>query len=238
MKLSIVIPAYNEEKYLPATLESVRLSLEPIGDAAELIVVDNESTDATAEIAQRFGAKVVSETVHNSSRVRNTGAKAASGEMLLFLDADTHMPPGLASSVAELARDPECFGGAVTVDYTRFERPWIRVYASMWRFWGKVFNMKGGAAQFCRREAFETIGGYDEAVYLGEDVEFYWALTKYARQNGGRLNFIEDMSVTTSSRRFDKMGLFKTIVLTHPFFIAAFRKTPGAWKDWYENAVR
>lgn len=238
MKLSIIIPACNEEKYLPATLESVRQALRPTGDVAELIVVDNDSTDTTAAIAREFGATVIPEQIHNISRVRNTGAKAASGEMLLFLDADTQMPPSLASRIVELANDPKCFGGAVVVDYTRFERRWVRFYAAAWKFWGKVFNMRGGAAQFCRREAFDAVGRYDETVYLGEDIEFYWALTKYAGQNGGRLEFIEDMSVTTSSRRFDKMSLFKTLVITHPFYIALYRKKAAAWKDWYENAVR
>jgi glycosyltransferase involved in cell wall biosynthesis len=238
IRLSIIIPAYNEEKYLPATLDSVERSIEGLRDLAEVIVVDNESRDSTAEIARASGAKIVEESVHNISRVRNTGARAAAGDMLMFLDADTCIPVGLGPRLIELAGDPKCFGGAVVVDYTRFERSWMRVYSSMWRFWGEVFNMKGGAAQFCRRDVFESVGGYDESVFVGEDIEFYWAVTKYARQNGGRMESITDMSVTTSSRRFDKMGLVKTLVVTHPVFIGLYRKKASAWKDWYENAVR
>lgn len=237
MKISIVIPAFNEEKYLGKTLSSICSAAARV-DAAEIIVVDNESTDGTAEVAGKFGVKLVTENVHNIGRVRNTGAATASGDVLLFIDADTVVPEEFIARVLQLVRDESCFGGSASVGYTRFERSWVRIYASMWKFWSKVFNMKGGAAQFCRRDVFDKLGGYDETIYLGEDVEFYWRLSKHARQNGGRLGFIEDLSVTTSSRRFDKMSLIKTVVLTHPFFIAAFHKKPGAWKDWYENAVR
>jgi hypothetical protein len=79
--------------------------------------------------------------------------------------------------------------------------------------------MKQGAAQFCRKTVFEEIGGYDETIYLGEDIDIYWRLTKYARQNDGFLSFIEDPKVITSPRRFDKMSLWDTMVLTHPVYI-------------------
>jgi glycosyltransferase involved in cell wall biosynthesis len=238
MKLSVIIPAFNEENYLPATLESIRRSLGGVVIPAEIITVDNESTDRTAQIAAEQGAKVVSEKVRNISKVRNTGANNADGDILIFIDADTRVPGGLFEKIAEVMTEEKCFGGAVAVDYERFERLSMRLYQKGWKFWGEVFNMKQGAAQFCRREIFEQINGYDETIFLGEDIEFYWRLTKFARSGGGHLSFIEKPKVVTSARRFDKMSLWKTFLLTNPFFIFPNRRRKSVWKDWYEKAVR
>jgi glycosyltransferase involved in cell wall biosynthesis len=239
MKISVIVPAYNEEKYLPKTLEGIAAALEHCTKETELIVIDNESTDRTAEIALGVGATLICESVHNIGAVRNTGAKAATGEVLVFLDADTWVHETFLARIEELMLDEACFGGSAWADYATFERrKWMRYYPAFWKFWGRVFNMKQGAAQFCRRNAFDAIGGYNEEIFLGEDVDFYWRLTKFARQNSGRLEFIEDIKVITSSRRFDKMSLFKTVVLTHPIFVGLFYKRASVWKDWYENAIR
>lgn len=238
MKISIIIPAYNEEKYLAPTLETIVTALNRVNIAKELIVVDNESTDSTADIAKRFGASVVKESIRNIGRVRNAGAETASGDVLVFIDADTSVPITLFERIAEIMSENDCFGGAVSVDYGPFERRWMRYYPALWKFWGSVFNMKQGAAQFCRRNIFFELGGYDESIFLGEDVAFYWSLSKLASQKGGHLDFIEDLSVLTSSRRFDKMSLWRTAVLTHPIFIGLFYKRASVWKDWYDNAVR
>src|SRR5215211_1284265 len=148
MKLSIIIPAYNEEKLLPETLACVRASIENCSSVAELIVVDNESADSTATIAHDARATVITESTHNIGRVRNTGAAVAGGEVLIFIDADTRVPETLFQKIDDVMQDPNCFGGAVAVDYDKFERWWMRLYSRGWEFWGRMFNMKQGAAQF------------------------------------------------------------------------------------------
>lgn len=238
MKISIIIPAFNEEKYLASTLEKIVTALSQVEHPTELITVDNDSSDTTAEIAARFGSRVIKESVHNIGRVRNTGARAASGDVLVFIDADTGVPSGLLARIAEVMQDENCLGGSVAVDYQAFERWWMKFYAFGWKFWERAFNMKQGAAQFCRQTAFVELGGYDEKIYLGEDVEFYWRLAWLARKKNARLHFIEDLRVVTSSRRFDKMSLLRTLVVTNPLFIILFHKRASVWKDWYENAVR
>lgn len=238
MKLSVIIPAFNEAKYLGGTLAAIAAATEKAGTEIELIVVDNASTDATARIAQAAGARVISETKHNIGRVRNAGALSATGDVFIFVDADTRVPDGLFTRIKQAMSDPRCAGGGVAVEYDPFERWWMRFYAAGWKFWGRVFNMKQGAAQFCRRTAFDELGGFDEAIFLGEDVEFYWRLSRLAKSRGDRLEFIEDMSVVTSSRRFDKMSLWRTLVLTHPLFILLFYKRASVWKDWYGDAIR
>ena len=238
MKLSVVIPAYNEERYLPETLALITNALSVSGCQSEIVVVDNDSHDQTRTIAESNGASVVREAEHNISRVRNTGAKHATGDVLIFIDADTHVPEALFQRIANTMQDEKCFGGAVSVKWGRLERTWMKLYLLGGQFWTTVFNMKQGAAQFCRKSVFEKLGGYDSTIFMGEDVEFYWRLSKFAKGKGGRLDFIEDLHVTTSTRRFDKMSLGKTFLLTNPMFIPFAWRQKGWWKDWYEDAVR
>jgi glycosyltransferase involved in cell wall biosynthesis len=234
--LSVIVPAFNEETYLPATLAAVRDASD--GLHCEVIVVDNASTDRTREIALALGASVVSERVHNIGKVRNTGARAARSDVLVFIDADTLIPTGLLSAISAALQNAECLGGAVAVEYGPIRRHSMRGYLKGWAFWGRVFNMKQGAAQFCRRAAFDAISGYDETIYMGEDVEFYWRLSRRARRCGKSLAFLESPKVVTSSRRFDRMSVLRTLVLTHPVAIRLAWKRRSFWKDWYDRPVR
>ncbi|MCA1623296.1 MAG: glycosyltransferase [Acidobacteria bacterium] len=99
MKFSVIIPAYNEENYLPNTLAAIKIALARIDSPAEIIVVDNESADKTALIAESYDAKVILEKEHNIAKVRNTGAKSAAGEVLIFVDADTLIPETLFQKI-------------------------------------------------------------------------------------------------------------------------------------------
>jgi glycosyltransferase involved in cell wall biosynthesis len=238
MKVSVIIPAYNEEQGLPETLERIGRALAITARPSEIIVVDNNSRDGTKRVAEGFGAKVFPETEHNISRVRNTGAANSTGDVLVFIDADTLVPDTLFQKIAAAMDDEKCLGGAAAVAYEDFGRKWMKFYLLGWRFWGTVFNMKQGAAQFCRKPVFAEIGGYDQTIFMGEDVEFYWRLSKFAGRHKGYLYFIERPPVTTSARRFDKMGLWKTLLLTHPVFIRLAWRRKSLWKDWYDKAVR
>lgn len=238
LKVSVIIPAYNEEQYLSKTLAHIREALSSISCSSEIIVVDNDSTDSTRRVAQSFGARVISESERNIASVRNTGAKNSTGNILFFVDADTLVPDTLFQIIAHVLEDKNCLGGAVAVEYADLQRKWMKVYLLGWKFWGMAFNMKQGAAQFCRKSVFEELQGYDQSVFVGEDVEFYWRLSKFAAQHDGYLHFVEEPKVTTSSRRFDKMSPGKTLLLTHPLFIYLAWRRKSFWKDWYEKAVR
>ena len=238
MSLSIIIPAYNEEKYLPSTLTALRGALEPLPDT-EIIVVDNESADATRGIAESFGTRIIGEREHNIGQVRNTGGFAASGELLVFLDADTLVYPGTFEKIHEAMSDPKCIGGSVAVEYEDFaRRKWARIYLSMFQFWGRFLKMRQGAMQFCRRDTFSELGGYDATIYVGEDIEFHWRLDRLAKKRNGFTEFIEDPPVHTSSRRFDKMRLWRALVFTHPIPIFLLWRVRSVWRDWYEDAIR
>ncbi|HKO61086.1 MAG TPA: glycosyltransferase [Pyrinomonadaceae bacterium] len=238
MHLSIIIPAYNEERYLPQTLTRVTKALAVAGRPSEILVIDNNSLDKTRSISESFGARVIEENEHNISRVRNTGAKHAAGDVLVFIDADTSVPERLFQRIGGAMEDEKCFGGAVAVEWGRLERKWMKLYLLGGKFWTTVFNMKQGAAQFCRKSVFDQLHGYDRTIFMGEDVEFYWRLSKFAKRHGARVHFIEDLHVITSARRFDKMNLWKTFLFTNPMFIPFAWRKKKWWKDWYEDAVR
>ena len=113
MQLSVVIPAYNEELYLPETLTRVTKALAVAGWPSEIVVVDNDSYDSTRAISESFGARVVFEREHNISRVRNTGAAHAMGDVLIFVDADTLVPELLFERIGGVMEDEKCFGGCL-----------------------------------------------------------------------------------------------------------------------------
>ena len=239
--ISIVIPAFDEEHYIGPTLDSLRSAIEYLWNRAglevEIIVVENGSTDRTAETARSRGAEVIEEARGNVATARNAGARAARGEILVFVDADTHWPESLLCRIVAVMSDRRCIGGAVDTDY-RPVRFWVRAYLSFWRVVGKFFHMAQGATQFCRASAFLYLGGYDEALFMGEDVEFYWRLRRAARQRGSSVTFIDDMRVVPSCRRFDKWPFWKTVIWTNPLVVVLFSRTKKPWRDWYESPTR
>src|SRR5689334_3351058 len=113
--LSVVIPAFNEELYLPETLSRLRDAISICPCSVEIVVIDNASVDRTPEVARSFGATVVHESIHNIARVRNAGAKAARGDVLVFVDADTTVPLQFFVRIAEVMRDAACTGGSADI---------------------------------------------------------------------------------------------------------------------------
>jgi glycosyltransferase involved in cell wall biosynthesis len=236
VKLSIVIPAYNEEKYLPATLDAIN---EAIVDDAEVIVVDNLSTDATRRRAEERGARVATETERNIGKVRNTGADAASGEVLVFIDADSIVRPGIFEKIIEASADPRCFGGAAAVEYEPIEnRKLIQWFMKLYPILGNWLKMRGGALQFCRADVFRALKGFDPTIYVGEDIDFGWRLDRYARESGAHTTFIREPKVLTSSRRWNQMNIVRLMFFTHPFVVLTAWRVRSFWKDWYEDGIR
>jgi glycosyltransferase involved in cell wall biosynthesis len=184
----------------------------------EVVVVDNSSVDATAKVARSFGARVITESEHNIARVRNCGAAAAIGEVLVFLDADTHIPEELLPRIHQICAAPGCVGGAVDTEYRPNKRS-IRVYLGLWRILGRAVGIAQGATQFCLRDTFTSLGGYDESLFMGEDVDFYYRLRGYARRVGGHVHFIDELKVVPSCRRFDRWPLWRTLLWTNPLVI-------------------
>ena len=241
MKLTVIVPAFNEEACLAGTLHAIneavtQLRARPDVDA-DVVVVDNASEDGTGAIARRYGTTVVQEPVQGIARARNSGAQSATGGVLVFIDADVIVPRSLLEAISETMRDSRCVGGGVDVDY-RPRRASVRLYLRTWRLLARVTGMVQGAAQFCRKDAFAEVGGYDESVWIGEDVDFYWSLRKLAGRAGRHVRLLREPRVRPSCRRFDKWPLWKTLVWTNPVFIGLFRRWKPVWKSWYSYPVR
>ncbi len=241
MNLTIIVPAFNEAAYLSATLDAIEAATEHLrahsGAEVETVVVDNNSTDETASIARARGATVLREPVQGIARARNTGARHAQGDVLVFVDADVLVPPALLEAIHDAMSNPSCIGGGVDVEYQPRRRS-MRIYLSAWRLLGRRMRLVQGATQFCRRSIFEQVGGYAEQAWIGEDVDFYRSMERFARSAGGVVRFIEQPRVQASARRFDKWPLWKTLLWTNPLFIALFRRRKAFWAGWYRRPVR
>ena len=236
VKLSIIIPAYNEENYLPATLDAINAALT---DGSEVIVVDNLSTDATRQLAEERGAIVITETERNIGKVRNTGAEAATGDVLVFIDADSIVRPGIFEKIVEAASDGRCLGGSAAVEYEPIDnRPLIRWFMRLYPILGELMKMRGGALQFCRPDVFRKVGGFDTTIYVGEDIDFGWRLDRLARERDAHTSFIEEPKVLTSSRRWSQMGVTRLMFFTHPIVVLTAWRIRSFWKDWYEDTIR
>lgn len=178
--VSIVVPAHDEERVIGATLAALRRALEELGLDGEILVVDDASSDRTAEIARAAGVRVVSVDHRQIAATRNAGAAAARGDVLVFVDADTLVPSATLAAALE-ALEGGCVGGGARV---RFDEPvpWharhlIVLFSELMR-WARL---AAGCFVFARRSAFEAVGGFDESLYASEEIELSRALRRRGR---------------------------------------------------------
>ena len=231
LRLSVIIPAYNEAKYLEPTIAALRTAVEASDATVEIIVVDNRSTDETATLARRLGCRVVSSTANSIGGVRNDGARVARHEHLFFLDADTIVPDRAIRIIGD-AFAAGHLGGGFIGDYPP-ARPVLRYYHRVWGLYASARDMVQGFAQFCTAEAFHGLNGYDTTLFMGEDNDFFWRLQKLARATGSDVMVPSDAYVLPSCRRMDNWSVFKTIVWTNPLTISLFRRSRRFWAKWY-----
>jgi glycosyltransferase involved in cell wall biosynthesis len=193
--LSFVIPAHNEEALLGDTLRALRTAAEAAAVPFELIVVNDGSTDQTAEIAQSCGATVVTVHVRKIAAARNAGARAARGETLIFVDADTLVPAKTVAAVmAQLRRG--VVGGGAQVRLDAGAPLWGRAFAGLVVAIYSQQRLAGGCFLFARRDAFDAVGGFDESYFASEEYHLSQAL-----KAKGRFAIVRP-AVTTSGRKF------------------------------------
>ncbi len=169
--ISLVVPAYNEAAFIEETLRSAQRAARQYGGPVEIVVVDNNSTDATAEIAAAQGATVVFEPKNQIARARNAGAAVAKGEYLVFLDADTRIEGDVFCKIAANLASGRVIGGGAWVepDSTGFGR-WLFKYPV--NFALSLAGVTVGPLLYCERESFLRIGGFDEEFYAAEEFVF------------------------------------------------------------------
>jgi glycosyltransferase involved in cell wall biosynthesis len=178
--ISFIVPAYNEERLLGVTLDALRAAAVAAGEPYELIVVDDASTDRTAVIAEHHGAALVSVAHRQIAATRNSGARKANGDLLIFVDADTIVNEAVVRSAVEALRNGAAGGGAaVEFDGT------VPLYARLllpvlvWSF--RSAGLAAGCFLFCTRRAFAAVGGFDEAFYGAEELVMSRALKRHGR---------------------------------------------------------
>lgn len=198
--VSIIIPAWNEARWLPQTLSAVRQACEAIGADREIIVVDNASSDATAELARQAGVRVVSEPQRRISRARNAGAAAARGRVFIFVDADTLPSAALLRATLDLLAGGKVCGGGAWVEFDRLNHAVYRHGTEVWNRLSAWLNLAAGCYLFCTREAFEAVGGFSERVYAGEEVFLSRRLARWGRRHGQAFRIL-DQPVLTSGRK-------------------------------------
>lgn len=198
---SIIIPAYNEEEYLPVALASVKESMNAIGRyKGEIIVTDNNSTDRTAAIAEESGARVIFEEHRQISRARNRGGEEALGRYLIFIDGDTTISPALLKKTLKSLESGEFCAGGTIVQFDEHIPFIARCLHRFWLFLSRTFKWACGAYVFCTREAFLETGGFDERYYASEEIHFSRALRLWGRKRGKRFVILEDPIITSSRK--------------------------------------
>ncbi|MEL6822388.1 MAG: glycosyltransferase, partial [Calditrichota bacterium] len=204
MFLTVIIPAWNEAEQISVNLPLLKQRLEQsfAGYDWEVIVCDNNSSDATAEVATEHGAKVLFEPENQISRARNTGAAAAKGEWLLFIDADTLPSADLLGETKEVCLTEEFLGCGSTVNVvggTLLNKLRMERLNPLFR----LLNFCGGAYLLVERDAFESIGGFSIGLYAYEEIDFVMRLKRYARKKGKRFMVLHHYPVVTSGRKGD-----------------------------------
>jgi glycosyltransferase involved in cell wall biosynthesis len=203
LKISIVIPAFNEERLLGASLAQIKKAANAfakIGWESELIVCDNNSTDRTAEIARTAGATVVFEPINQIARARNSGANAATGDWLAFVDADSHPSAELFADVAAQILSGQCLAGGATIrlDENHFAAV---IITRLWNCASRIFKLLAGSFIFCETASFRKIGGFSHELFAAEELEFSQRLKKLARDAGKRVVVLHRHPLVTSARK-------------------------------------
>jgi glycosyltransferase involved in cell wall biosynthesis len=233
---SVIIPAYNEENYLPRTLDALQAAMAAIDRPGEIIVVENNSSDATAEIARRRGARVVFEKINQISRARNAGAAHARAEYLLFVDADTLISAELLGRALDNLQQEDCCGGGATVSP---DRPLEFFYQIGLHFWNRLsvrFGMAAGSFVYCRKEGFEAVGGFSQKVYVGEEIWFSINYGKWGKARNQKFKIIDQPPVVTSTRKLDWYSKFHTFTfLLSMMFFPFISRYRFLCRFWYRR---
>jgi len=221
--LSIVVPVLNEA----ANLERLLPDLLARGPDVEIVVADAGSTDGTAALVRQCPSVTLVDGPRGRARQMNAGARASRGDALLFLHADTGLPPGAIAAIARALADPSIVGGRFDVRFTSPRWPFRLIAALMnWRSrWSGIAT--GDQGIFVRRASFEALGGYRD-IPLMEDIELTRRLKRL-----GRMACL-DARVTTSSRKWEREGIARTILLMWTLRLLYFvGVSPARLVGWY-----
>lgn len=240
MRVSVVLPAFNEEKLLPSALAAVKAAASAFtvrGWEWECVVCDNNSTDGTSAVARAAGATVVFEPVNQIGRARDAGARVATGEWLVFIDADSTPSAELFASIATRIAEGRALGGGSTVELEPGTPRFARFVCGLWNRWSRLAGWAAGSCVWVEAAAFRTVGGFGTEYYAGEEVFLSRRLKSLARRSGRRFVILADHPLRTSSR---KLKLYTLTEGGRFFFRMLFTagraaKRPENCEIWYDG---
>ena len=234
---TFIIPAYNEEEYLPKTLASLTDAMNALGEfSGEIVVTNNNSTDRTAAIAEESGARVIFEKHRQISRARNTGAQEALGKYLIFIDSDTTLSPVLLEKTLTALGSGECCGGGTIAEFDGHLSFLANVAVKVWEFLSRTFKWACGAYVFCTHEAFIETGGFDERYYASEEIHFSRALRRWGQKKGKSFIILEE-PIISSSRKLVWYSTWEILVMTFGLLLhfKPLRNREACYKMWYRH---
>lgn len=240
MRVSVVLPAFNEEKLLPAALAAVKAAASAFtarGWDWECLVCDNNSTDRTAELGRAAGARVVFEPVNQIGRARDAGARAANGEWLIFIDADSTPSEALFAAITDQIAAGRALGGGSTVELEPGTPRYARFVCGFWNLWSRLAGWAAGSCVWVEAAAFRAAGGFGTEYYAGEEVFLSRRLKSLARRSGRRFVILSAHPLRTSSR---KLKLYTVTEAGRFFFRMLFTagraaKRPENCEIWYDG---
>jgi glycosyltransferase involved in cell wall biosynthesis len=205
VKISIIVPAFNEERLIAETLRNLKAAAEVFKEHrwdTELIVCDNNSKDKTAQLAREAGATVVFEPINQIARARNRGAQEAKGEWLLFVDADSKPTKELLKEVIEQIESGACLGGGslVKLDGDHSMANWV---TGIWNFLSRRLCLLAGSFIFCDAKTFREIGGFSSELFAGEELDLTKRLKEVARKRNKKIVILYRHPLITSGRKVE-----------------------------------
>jgi glycosyltransferase involved in cell wall biosynthesis len=224
--VSIIVPAHNEEALLDATLTALADAAAALAEPHEIIVVDDSSTDRTADVARAGGARVVSIAVRQIAGARNAGARAAKGRFLVFVDADTIVPARVLRAAVGTLRAGAVGGGSAAVFGPSAPR-WAKRAIAFAVFVLRHAGWAAGCFFFAERDAFARAGGFDERYFASEEIHLSRALKRL-----GRFVVLRD-SVITSARKADHYSMSHSLWLMFRMLWPGALKTREGLEFWY-----
>jgi glycosyltransferase involved in cell wall biosynthesis len=228
--ISFVVPAYNEEPLIGGCLQAIHAAAESLGQPYEIVVADDDSSDGTRRVAESKGARIIRVSNRQIARTRNAGARAATGEILVFVDADT-LVTNAAVQAANRALQSGAVGGGTEIQFEGRIPLYARLLLPLFVLYFRVARFAAGCFVFCSRPAFEAVGGFDERLFGGEEVALSRALKRQ-----GRFVILRE-PVTTSGRKlrahsgWEVLRLLGALALRGPGLV----RTREGMAIWYHH---
>ena len=221
-KISIIIPAHNEENFIGGCLAAIEAASKHVSHDVEVIVVLNRCNDGTEKIARDFGAVTVIDESRCIAAVRNRGITQATGDILITCDADSRLHSHALVLVINALEQPDIIGGGMPIRYDR-RSSGIRASELCLDMAVKITGLSAGAF-WATTNTFRAVSGFDENLLIVEDVDFARRLKAYGKSQKKRYVCLDKAPLLTSSRKFDHFGDWS-------FFRFATLQAPRLWRS-------